>query len=90
MTSENKTWKQNLEGLERSWETIGISNDFLFGKLMRKHPGLCQKLLQRILPDLEIDHIEVVETLIRNESIRLKCRWRTQKSCQREAGTIQR
>ena len=34
MTSENKTWKQNLKGLERSWETIGISNDFLFGKLM--------------------------------------------------------
>ena len=62
MTSENKTWKQNLEGLERSWETIGIANDFLFGKLMRKHPGLCQKLLQRILPELEIDHIEVMET----------------------------
>ena len=26
------------------------------------HPGLCQKLLQRILPELEIDHIEVMET----------------------------
>ena len=62
MSNENRNWKQNVEGLERSWETIGISNDFLFGKLMRKHPGLCQKLLQRILPDLEIDHIEVVET----------------------------
>ena len=35
MINENRNWKQNLEGLERSWETIGISNDFLFGKLMR-------------------------------------------------------
>ena len=78
---------------------------------MRKHPGLCQKLLQRILPDLEIDHIEVVETQksidedIDARSVRLDAyvrddlervysiemqRWRTQKSCQREAGTIQR
>ena len=62
MISENRNWKQNPEELERSWETIGISNDFLFGKLMREHPGLCQKLLQRILPELQIDHIEVVET----------------------------
>ena len=54
--------EQNLAGLEHAWETIGISNDFLFGKLMRKHPGLCQKLLQRILPELPIDHIEVIET----------------------------
>ena len=61
MISENRNWKQNPEELERSWETIGISNDFLFGKLMREHPGLCQKLLQRILPELQIDHIEVVE-----------------------------
>ena len=60
MISENRNWKQNPEELERSWETIGISNDFLFGKLMREHPGLCQKLLQRILPELQIDHIEVV------------------------------
>ena len=55
MISENRNWKQNPEELERSWETIGISNDFLFGKLMREHPGLCQKLLQRILPELQID-----------------------------------
>ena len=62
MINENRNWKQNPEELELSWETIGISNDFLFGKLMREHPGLCQKLLQRILPELEIDHIEVMET----------------------------
>ena len=61
MISENRNWKQNPEELERSWETIGISNDFLFGKLMREHPGLCQKLLQRILPELPIGRIEILE-----------------------------
>lgn len=39
------------------WEELGISNDFLFGKVMR-NPELCKELLQRILPDLKIDHIE--------------------------------
>ncbi len=41
----------------KSWEELGISNDFLFGKVMQ-NPELCMELLQRILPDLEIDHIE--------------------------------
>lgn len=40
-----------------NWEDLGISNDFLFGKVMQ-NPRLCQELLQRILPDLKIDHIE--------------------------------
>ena len=40
-----------------SWEKLGISNDFLFGKIMQD-AELCKELLQRILPDLEIDHIE--------------------------------
>lgn len=44
------------------WEHIGISNDFLFGKLMRSRPGLCRKLLRRILPELDIARIELVET----------------------------
>ena len=43
-----------------SWEEIGISNDFLFGKIMQQ-PDLCRELLHRILPDLEIDHIEYPE-----------------------------
>ena len=61
MDRENN--QQNITAqLEKSWETIGISNDFLFGKLMRKHPGLCKKLLQRILPELSIGRIELLET----------------------------
>lgn len=44
-----------------AWEELGISNDFLFGKIMQD-PELCKELLQRILPDLEIDHIEYPES----------------------------
>ncbi len=43
-----------------AWESLGISNDFLFGKIMQD-TELCKELLQRILPDLEIDHIEYPE-----------------------------
>ena len=42
------------------WETLGIANDFMFGKIMQD-AELCKELLQRILPDLEIDHIEYPE-----------------------------
>ena len=45
---------------DTAWERLRISNDFIFGKVMQD-PGLCEKLLQRILPDLEIDHIEYPE-----------------------------
>lgn len=47
--------------IKTDWEELGISNDFLFGKIMR-NPELCKELLQRILPDLEIDRIEYPET----------------------------
>ena len=59
--NEKRDWKQKLPEIERSWENIGISNDFLFGKLMRSHPDLCRKLLQRILPELSIGRIEILE-----------------------------
>lgn len=42
------------------WERLGISNDFIFGKVMQD-PGLCQELLRRILPDLEIGRVEYPE-----------------------------
>lgn len=42
------------------WEELSISNDFMFGKVMQD-PELCRELLQRILPDLDIDHIEYPE-----------------------------
>lgn len=46
--------------IHTDWEQIGISNDFLFGKIMR-NPRLCKKLLELILPELEIDRIEYPE-----------------------------
>ena len=49
-----------MEVKHTNWEDLGISNDFLFGKVMQ-NSKLCKGLLQIILPDLEIDHIEYPE-----------------------------
>ena len=45
---------------QTNWEELGISNDFLFGKIMQEQE-LCKELIQIILPDLKIDHIEYPE-----------------------------
>ncbi|MEH2957408.1 Rpn family recombination-promoting nuclease/putative transposase [Candidatus Merdisoma sp. JLR.KK006] len=50
----------NVEIKQKNWEELGISNDFLFGKVMQ-NPELCKELLQRILPDLNIERIEYPE-----------------------------
>jgi len=52
---------ENQTELNIIWESLGISNDFMFGKVMQD-AELCKELLQRILPDLDIDHIEYLET----------------------------
>lgn len=51
---------ENMEDSQTSWEELGISNDFLFGKVIQD-AELCKELLQRILPDLDIDHVEYPE-----------------------------
>lgn len=56
----NEAEQMNIETRQTSWEELSISNDFLFGKVMQ-NPELCKELLQRILPDIEIDHIEYPE-----------------------------
>ena len=43
----------NMVYTAATWEELGISNDFLFGKIMQ-NAELCQELLQRILPDPEL------------------------------------
>lgn len=48
------------ESVKTNWEELSISNDFMFGKIMQNQE-LCKELLQRILPDLKIDHIEYPE-----------------------------
>ncbi len=62
MGDDTRSFGDHAVGMEQRWEQIRISNDFLFGKVMRSRPGLCRKLLQRILPELDIAHIEVIET----------------------------
>ena len=57
MNGNEKEQMESMEDRQRSWEELGISNDFLFGKVMQ-NPELCKELLQRILPDLDIDHVE--------------------------------
>ena len=49
-----------LKMTETNWESLDISNDFLFGKVMQ-NPDLCKELLRRILPDLNIERIEYPE-----------------------------
>jgi len=51
---------KDIEAKQIKWEELDISNDFLFGKVMQ-NPELCKELLQRILPDLEIERIEYPE-----------------------------
>ncbi len=45
---------------ETNWENLGISNDFILGKVIQ-NPKLCVELLRRILPHLKIKHIEYPE-----------------------------
>ena len=45
---------------QKKFEELELKDDFIFGKVMQ-NPRLCQELLQRILPDLKIDHIEYPE-----------------------------
>ena len=56
----NEAEQINIETRQTSWEELSISNDFLFGKVMQ-NPELCKELLQRILSDLDIDHVEYPE-----------------------------
>ena len=49
-------WDDKIN-FSKTWEELGIANDFLFGKVMQD-AELCKELLQRIFPDFEIDHID--------------------------------
>lgn len=49
-----------MGNVKDNWDEIGLSNDFLFGKVMQD-PELCKGVLQRILPQLHIERIEYPE-----------------------------
>jgi predicted transposase/invertase (TIGR01784 family) len=43
---------------EEKWEQATIANNFIFYKIMRNNPNVCQELLE-ILLEMDIDHIEI-------------------------------
>ena len=43
-----------------NWDELGLSNDFLFGKIMQD-PEICREVLRRILLQLNIERIEYPE-----------------------------
>lgn len=43
------------------YESLTLCNSFIFGKVMQTHKELCLKLLQIILPDLNISEIKDAE-----------------------------
>ena len=46
--------------IEQRWENLTLANDFLFGKVMHD-PELCTEMIRRILPDMDIGHIEFTQ-----------------------------
>ncbi len=52
----------DYEFLNNKWNSLTISDSFIFYKVMRDYPDLCLELLQRILPDLDIREIEFLDT----------------------------
>ena len=46
---------------EQRWENLTLANDFLFGRIMRD-PELCTEMIRRILPHIDIGHIEFTHT----------------------------
>ncbi|MCC8059552.1 MAG: Rpn family recombination-promoting nuclease/putative transposase [Clostridiales bacterium] len=47
--------------LEKDWEKVGIDNEFMFSKVIQ-NPKLCKGLLERIFPDIVIEHIQYIDT----------------------------
>lgn len=45
---------------ELRWENLTLANDFLFGKVMHD-PELCTEMIRRILPEMDIGHIEFTQ-----------------------------
>ena len=58
---------KNESRYEAVWQGLTITDDFIFGKIMRD-PDLCMELLRRIFPQYDIERIEYIKV---QESIRL-------------------
>lgn len=49
-----------LENKLKTLDEVGLSNDFMFGKVMQNE-RLCKKLLNLIFPEMNIERIEYPE-----------------------------
>ena len=60
----------DLKALEQKWESLGISNDFIFCKVMQDK-DLLGELIHMIIPDLKFDriHIEPQKTIEEGQDI---------------------
>jgi len=45
---------------QEKWENATIANNFIFYKIMRNNPDVCQEFIERLL-QIEIDHIEMAQ-----------------------------
>ena len=45
---------------EKRWENLTFANDFIFGKVGR-HPDVYPEMFRRILPDIDVEEIELIE-----------------------------
>ena len=59
----------------KTWENLDITDDFLFGKVMR-NPEICKQMIEAIL-DIKIDRIEypeeqkAIDMTVDSKSVRL-------------------
>ncbi len=59
MRNQEADYEGLMKQLDIKWEELGLSNDFIFGKVMRK-PELCKEMLETIL-GIEIECLEYPE-----------------------------
>lgn len=50
-----------IQDYQQIWENLTLSNDFLFGKIMNDKK-LCTEMIKRILPDIDIGKIKLIQS----------------------------
>ena len=58
---EEKKLNDTYISLEERWENLTLANDFMFCRIMHNEK-LCTEMIRRILPDIDIGHIEFTQS----------------------------
>ena len=53
--------KDNAKTFLERWQALTITNRYIFYRVMRDNQDICLRLLQLILPELDIERIEFLE-----------------------------